>query len=89
MDNWLICQKGIGRLEKWTDLTKFCKRKCKVWHVGREPHASVQARAKCLENNFAEEDLSVLMDKMNVSQQCGQRSKWGALIRMSPADPGR
>lgn len=63
-------QKDLNMLEKWPNryLMKFSTGNCRAMHLGwNHPLQKIQ---KGLESSSAEDDLWVLVDKLNRSQQC-------------------
>lgn len=76
-------QKDLTGLEKWADrnLIKFYKKKCHVLHPRRSNcmHQYVLG-ADWLEGSFAEKNLLILVDKLNMGQQFALVAKVATII---------
>ncbi|GAB0186246.1 mitochondrial enolase superfamily member 1 [Grus japonensis] len=72
-------QEDLDRLEEWayTNLMKFNKDKCKVFHMGKHnPGVQHRLGSTWLESSSVERDLGVLVDnKLSMSEQCAAVAK--------------
>lgn len=76
-------RRDLHRLEKWADrsLMKSNKGNCKVLHLRRnDPMRQFRLWTDQMESIFAEKDLGVMFDKLNVSQQCALAATEGNAI---------
>ena len=70
--------RDLNRPERWAerDLMKFNKWKCEVLHRRRNSSMHKHSLgADQLESSCAEKDLGVLVDKLNMNQQCALVAK--------------
>uniref|UniRef100_A0A803T1G7 Reverse transcriptase domain-containing protein n=1 Tax=Anolis carolinensis TaxID=28377 RepID=A0A803T1G7_ANOCA len=71
-------QNDLNRLERWaeTNKMKFNRDKCKILHFGRKNGMQrFRIGDAWLDSSTCEKDLGVLVDKLNMSQQCDAAAK--------------
>ena len=76
-------QRDHNRLKEWADsnLMKFNKGKCKVLRLERNnPMQQYTLGANWLESCLAEKALGVMVDNVNVSQQCALAAKASSIL---------
>ncbi|PKU48011.1 hypothetical protein llap_1720 [Limosa lapponica baueri] len=79
-------QRELDRPKSWAEgsLLKFNKGKGKVLHLQRSnPRHQCMLGAVQLENNFSEKELRILVNKLNMSQQCALDTKKSSSILSS------
>lgn len=69
-DGCALSQLDLNRLEKWSHRNLiFNKKRCQVLHlVSNNPRHQYKLGIKWMESTFAEKDLEVLVNKLNMNQ---------------------
>jgi len=83
LDDGAVIQRDLSWVEIQTDtnLTQFSKKKCKVFHLGRNNHMhQYRLRDNCLDCDFAGKDLRFLEDKLSTNQQQALATKMAKSI---------